>query len=52
MAGLGPAIHDLNSTSDEVVDARTKAGHDAVGQRFELHAEVRAPMVDILPPVR
>jgi len=29
MAGLGPAIHDLNtSAKKEVVDARRKAGHD------------------------
>jgi len=29
MAGLVPAIHDLNTTvSQEVVDARDKPGHD------------------------
>jgi hypothetical protein len=28
MAGLGPAIHDLNTTKKEFVDARHKAGHD------------------------
>jgi hypothetical protein len=31
MAGLGPAIHDLNATVKEVVDARAKPGHDGGG---------------------
>jgi hypothetical protein len=28
MAGLVPAIHDLNTTEKEFVDARAKPGHD------------------------
>jgi len=28
MAGLGPAIHDLNTARKEFVDARAKPGHD------------------------
>ena len=28
MAGLGPAIHDLNTRLKKFVDARHKAGHD------------------------
>ena len=30
MAGLVPAIHDLNATMKVDVDARHKAGHDAM----------------------
>jgi hypothetical protein len=40
MAGLVPAIHDLNTTAGkEFVDARHKAGHDVkvVGQAIALH---------------
>jgi hypothetical protein len=30
MPGLGPGIHDLNTTEEkEVVDGRAKPGHDA-----------------------
>jgi hypothetical protein len=39
MAGLVPAIHDLNTRlGEEFVDARHKAGHDAVRGAAKAHS--------------
>jgi len=38
MAGLVPAIHDLNTALREFVDARLKAGHDAVRGAAKAHS--------------